>query len=908
MDWLRIWWSRCVAFFATKQLDEELDEELLEHIDLATDENLRRGMSPEDARRAALLKLGGVTQIKEDYRLHRGLPLLDELILDIRFAWRQTKHAPGFAVVAILTLALGIGANTSVFTLTHALLLSTLPVRAPGELVRLAIDLSAVNKNAHDMPLNLPMIEAIQRQSRTLHDVFAWCVYDFPFRDGNVNGGIHGAILSGNAFEALGVRAAAGRLLTPADDETGGGSDGLAAVISYRIWTSRYHSDASVIGRHVIVTDHPATIVGVAPEGFEGVIAAEHPDIYLPLEFQGILYGEPSKHTGARLWLDTFARLNPSVGRGQAAAEMNALFPKILDTALPPGIRHMPEVEKARLEVNPARTGWSKLRSAYTEPLLLLQFMVGAVLLICCANLSGLFLARAVARRKEFAIRAALGAGRMRLTRQLFVECLMLAFPGALLGVGLAWTTGPWILHMLGNAEAEQAISMQPNPTVLCVTVACAVFCAVLFGMAPAWTASHTNVEAALRSSNPRTAAGSAGLRNFFVPFQVALSLTLIVVAALLGTTVTRLLMENSGYRTDNVVFALTDFLRVPQKGEALVSLYRRMAEQIEQRAGVEQASVSAISPFLGWRWSDRFVAADNPQHATPVESMENIIIAHYFSALGIPILIGRDLTNSDADRNSCIVSQAAARLYFPHTSALGKTLRNVIHRSDTEQADTFHDYQIVGIARDTKYDSLRESPPPIVYLPLAAGDNGQTNGGSNLFVVIHAHSVAAASSAYLDALHEMAPSSPEIPPVVFKESLRDSVARERLLSVLSGFFALLGWLLSGIGIYGLVAWNVTQRTTEIGVRMALGATRPRVFLLVIRQIAGLLGLGVLTGGIAAIFAARSVRSFLFEVQPSNSWVFVFSALALVVIGLLAATLPARRAISIDPMQALRTE
>ena len=908
MRWLACLRIRIEMLFRRNRAAGRLDDELRFHLEQQIAENVAAGMSAEEARHAALREFGNPAALRDQARETWSWSGVERLLQDTRFAIRQILRAPGFAVVAIVTLALGIGANTAVFTLTHALLLSTLPVRDPGELVRLAIDLSATNKNSRDVPLSLPMIEAIQKQSRTLHDVFAWCVYDFPFRDGNVNGGIHGAILSGNAFEALGVRPAAGRLLTPADDQTGGGPDGLAAVISYRIWVSRYHADASAVGRHVIVTDHPVTIVGVAPEGFEGVIAAEHPDIYLPLEFQGLLYGEASKHDNGRLWLDTFARLNPGVSRGQAAAEMESLFPAIRDATVPPGIRFLPEVQKSRLEVKPARTGWSKLRSTYTEPLLLLQLMVGAVLLICCANLSGLFLARATARRQEFAIRGALGAGRGRLMRQLFVECLVLALPGALLGVGLAWAAGPWILHMLGNAEAEQAISMEPNPTVLCVTVACAVLCAVLFGMAPAWTASHTNVEAALRSSNSRTSAGGAGLRNFFVPFQVALSLTLVVVAALLGTTVTRLLTEDSGYRIDNVVFALTDFLRVPQKGEALVALYRRMAEQIEQRPGVEQASVSAISPLLGWRWRDEFVAGDNPQHAAPAEAMENIVTAHYFSALGVPILTGRDLMNSDADRNSCIVSQAAAQLYFPHTSALGKTLRSVIHRPRTGQPDTFHDYQIVGIARDTKYDSLRESPPPIVYLPLAAGENGQTNGGSNLFIVVHARSVAAARSAYVDTLHEMAPSSPDIPPVVFSESFRDSVARERLLSVLSGFFALLGLLLSGIGIYGLVAWNVTRRTTEISVRMALGATRPRVFLLVIRQIAGLLAIGVLCGGVAAIFAARSVRSFLFEVQPGNLWVFVFSALALVVIGLLAATLPARRAVSIDPMQALRTE
>jgi predicted permease len=908
MDWLRILWSRCAAFFGTKKLDEDLDEELLAHIDLATEENLRCGMSPQEARRAALLSFGGVAQIKESYRLQRGLPFLDVLLQDIRFGTRQIWHAPGFAFIAVLTLALGIGANTAVFTLTHALLLRTLPVRDPGELVRLSIDVSASGTRDDNAPLNLPMIEAIRRQSHSFHDVFAWCVYDFPFRDGNVNSGLHGAIVSGNAFESLGVHPAAGRLLTPADDQSGGGPDGLAVVISYRAWVARYHADPSVVGRRVIVTDHPATIVGVAPAGFEGVIVAEHPDLYLPLEFQAVLYGQEAKHDGGRLWLQTFARLNSGVSQEQASAEMNSLFPHILDAVLPPAIRHMPVVEKSRFAVKPARTGWSKLRVQYTEPLLLLQLMVGAVLLICCANLSGLFLARASARRVEFAIRGALGAGRLRLMRQLFVECLMLALPGALLGVGLAWMAGPWILHMLGNAEAQEAISMQPNPAVLGVTIACAVFCAVLFGMAPAWTASHTSMEAALRSAQPRTAAGSAGLRNWFVPFQVSLSLTLVVLAALLGTTVTHLLTDDSGYRTQNVSFALTDFLRVPEKGEALVTLYRRMAARIEEFPGVEHVSIAAVAPLMGVRWSEDFLAVANKQRTRPVESMENVIGAHYFSTLGISILSGRDLENNDSDRNSCIVSEAAAGLYFPGTPALGKTLRNVIHHPRTGEADTYRDCQIVGVAQDTKYDALRELPPPIVYLPITLGEGGSTNGGSTLFFIIRARSMSTARSAYLAALHELAPSSPEIPPVEFSQIFQDSVARERLLSVLSGFFAMLGLLLSGVGIYGLVAWNVTRRTTEIGVRMALGATRPRVFLLVIRHVAGLLAIGMLIGALAALFAARSIHTFLFEVQPGNPWVFVLSALVLMMIGLLAATLPARRALAIDPMQALRTE
>jgi predicted permease len=907
MDWLRTLLSRCMAVFVEKKLDEELNEELGSHIEFAIQDNLRRGMSDEDARRTALRQFGGLTQVKEIYRLRRGLPFFDTLGQDVRFAARQMMRAPGFAAVAILTLALGIGANTAVFTLTHALLLRTLPVRDPGELVRLSMDLSATETDGDNAPLNLPIIEAIRKQSHSLHDIFGWCVYDFPFKDGSVNGGIHGAIVSGNAFASLGVLPAAGRLLMPADDQAGGGPDGLAAVISHRIWVERYHADPSIVGRHITVTDHGATIVGVAPAGFEGVIVAEHPDIYLPLEFQAVLYGQPAKHDGGRLWLQTFGRLNPGVSRAQAAAEMNTLFPSILQSTVPPALQHLPVIEQARFKMKPARTGWSRLRSQYTEPLLLLQLMVAAVLLICCANLSGLFLARATARRQEFAIRGTLGAGRGRLMRQLLAECLLLALPGALLGIGLAWMAGPWILHMLGNAEAESALSMRPNLAVLSVTVACAVLCALLFGMAPAWTASHTKMEAALRSSPPSTSSGGAGLRNFFVPFQVALSLALVVVAGLLGTSVARLLTEDSGYRTDNVFFILTDFLRIPEKGDALVTLYRRMAARMEQFPGVEQTSVASLSPLQGSHWGDDFVAAENALHTRPIEAMENVIGAHYFAALGVPMVAGRDLQNSNSDRASCVVSQHAARLYFPRNSALGKTLRLIVHHRRTG-FDTFRDYQIVGIAQDTKYESLRETPPPIVYLPITADDDGSTSGGSTLFFIIHARSMTAANSAYLTALHEMAPSSPEIPPIEFSQAFGESVARERLLSVMSGFFALLALLLSGIGIYGLVAWNVTRRTAEIGLRTALGATRVRILELVMRQVISLLAAGVLVGAIAAFFAARSLRSYLFEIQPGNLAVFGISALVLVIIGLAAAILPARRAVSIDPMQALKAE
>ncbi|MFZ0272750.1 MAG: ABC transporter permease [Acidobacteriaceae bacterium] len=886
------------------QESKRLDAELEFHLQQQIAENRAAGMGPDEARQAALRSFGNPVVLREQARASWRWNGLERLAQDARFATRQILRAPGFAIVAILTLALGIGANTAVFTLTHALLLRSLPVPHPEQLVRLAIDLHVDNPDGNNSPLNLPIIQDMHRRMHSFSGVFGWSVYDFAFKDGSVTRGLRGAILTGNAFATLGIHPAAGRLLNPADDQPGGGPDGWAAVISHRLWVEQYHADPAVVGRSIMVTDHTVTIVGVAPEGFEGIVVAEHPDLYLPIEFSAAINNnEADLHEGGNLWLMAFARLKPGVTRRQAAAEAATVFPILLDDALPPRVRHLPVVEKSRLDVDPARTGWSTLRLQYTQPLLLLQAMVGVVLLICCANLSGLLLARASARQQEFAIRGAMGAARIRLVRQLLVESLMLALPGALLGIGLAWMAGPWMLHSLGNSEAEASLSVAPNPAVLATTAVCACVCALLFGMAPAWLASRTNLEAALRSSGRHTTGRGAGVRRIFVPFQVALSLALVVVAALLGATVVHLRTGDSGFRTQNVVFYIADLGRLQQKGVDLLPLYRRITRRMEEMPGVDAASVVEILPFYGWVHDGAFTAAADAQHTTTADADVNEVGADYFSSVGTPILAGRDFRNDDSDLHSCVLSRSAARKYFPQSPALGKTLHQIV-RDMSRGTTTVRDCQIVGIVADTKYDTVHEAPPPIVYRAISA----QTNRLSGLFFVIHARSVAEASAAYHHVIHELAPDSPETDPATFTQLFDDSMAREQLLSALSGFFALLGLLLSGIGIYGLVAWSVMQRTTEIGVRMALGASRVRVFMMVLRQTALLLAFGIVAGGFAAFFAARSVRSFLFEIQAENPVVFVTAALALVLVGLIAAMLPARRAVSIDPMRALRSD
>ena len=908
MRWLESFGLRVRFLLSPGRRFRELDAEVLFHLEQLKAENMAAGMSAEAARTAAMRAFGNPLLVRDRTQETWLWTEWERVVEDVRFALRQMARSPGFAAVAIVILALGIGANTAIFSLTHALLLSSLPVHKPGELVRVALDMEGDVPASHDVGLSLPMIEAIRSQSRSFNGVLGWSVYDFVFKAGGSTHGIHGATVSGNAFEVLGVKAELGRMLQASDDRPGGGTDGYAAVISHRKWRTEFQGDPHVIGMHVSVTDHPVTIVGVAPAGFEGVLVAEHPDIYLPLEFDAALNGAEGLHGPGRVWLTTLARLKTGADLAQAQAEMEALLPGLLDQLLPAAARHRPWVDKVRIRVSSARTGWSPLRLQYRRPLLVLQLLVGAVLLICCANLSGLFLARAAGRQQEFAIRGALGAPRGRLIRQLLVESLLLTVPGATLGVALAWMAGPLLLHALGDRQAEMSLSARPDLTVLTVTAAAAVLCAVLFGMAPAWRASRMSMEASLRASNRQTRAGTGTVRGLLVPFQIAASLVLVVVATLLGATVVHLRALDVGYRMDNVLFYIADFNRLPQKGAELIPIYRRMAARLAGSQGVIAASVAEIPPLLGWSDGGEFVAAENPQHAAAKASDVNQIGAGYFAAVGVPMLAGRDLRDSDADQSSCVLNRTAAATYFAPSGgmgegALGKQLQQVMHDFKTGE-ETRSTCTVIGVAADSKYDNVHDADPAIVYLPLTA----RTAAMTRLFFVIHGRSEAEARAAYRSAIREIAPTTPETEPFLFTQQFQDSIAREQLMSALSGYFAVLALLLSVIGIYGLMSWSVSLRRPEIGLRLALGASRACIARLVLRQVLIVLGFGLAAGAVGGVFAARAIRGFLFNVEPGSPATYIISALVLLAAGCVAATFPTAQAVRIEPAETLRAE
>jgi predicted permease len=881
---------------------DELAESIHEHLDEKIADLMDHGMTREQAESTARREFGNVSRIEERSREVWQWPMVGSIWADLKYAVRQLLKSPAFAATSVLILALGIGANTGIFTLTHALLLKSLPIPDPDNLARIAIN-DPSDPAMNGLPLNLFLMQSLQRHAKSFSGIFGWSSSDVVLAQDGTSRIYPGALVSGNAFQILGVAPAAGRLLVPADDQTGGGPDGWAVVISHRFWMQRYDGDPSIIGKQITLSRRDATIVGIAPAGFNGVIVGTRPDFYMPLAFEPLINGEVSllRDSGS-LWLTTWARLKPGVSRTSASAEMGSLF-HIVMSETAPSMRNNLVGHKNRFVVLPGRTGWSYWRNQYSKPLFLLQALVGVVLLVCCINLAGLFLTRIARREREFAVRSALGATRVRLMRQLLVEALTISVAGAALAVAFSWMTDRYLLQFIANREAEKALSVRPDPATLAVTGGCAILCALLFGFIPAWLAGHASIEPALRRSSQNVLGGKGTLiRRLFIPVQIALSLALVVVATMLGTSVMHLRNSHPGFRTENVVLATADFEGLPQKGIALVHLYQEMVRSIDQMPGVIDASEAENTPLNGSIHTEAF--SKDPTFSSAGDLREkyevNDVGSGYFAALGTQLLDGRDF--SDQSTDTCILNRGAANLLFPRTSAIGQSLYE--HVSATPSGRDVKECRVAGIVQDAKYNSLRKAAPPTVFLPFGV----DTRRLQSMTFIIHAHTLTEGESAYRKALQEFAPSSPETGPIAFAVQFDDAISSVRLLSTLSEFFAVLVLLLSGIGVYGLTASYVNQRTTEIGVRMAFGATRMAVFNLIMKQVSTLLVIGMVAGGCLGIIAAHSIEAFLYEVNPTSLAFFGAATVILALCGFVAALLPARRAVSIDPMQALRTE
>jgi predicted permease len=897
MDWTRILLARCSALVGKRKLDADLDEELRAHIDLAIEENRKHGMSEQDARTRALQMFGGVTQTREAYRSQQGFPLAETLVRDLRYALRQLLRFPIFAATAILTLALGIGATTAIFTVMNAVLLRSLPVPNPQQLVYLHIPdgqpYGAFNTGDSETSFSLPVFEALRQDRRAFSEVMAFAPLsmsekvavrigsDAPEQDS-------GEMVSGNFFSGLGVTMARGRGFAIEDER----QNAPIVVLSYAYWTRRFSRSPSALGQILYVKGIPFTIVGMAGQGFPGVEPGEFTDFWIPLTRRTELspWGHPTDLTlyGSPKWwcLRVIARLAPGMSAQHALGEVE---PEFQAAAYAPLGTPDPKHPKVKLTLLPAR-GTEGLGDNFREPITILMALVTLVLLIACSNVAMLIVARNASRQRDFSLRMALGAQRSALLRQLMTESGLLVLSGTV----LAWLFAFSAARALA-AWAQLEVNLAPDRTILLFACTISVLAAFVFGLAPLRTATNAPVNSALRAlpstSNQSNRGGSAVLA-----LQIALCFTLLAAAGLLVRTLLNFEHTNLGMRTQGLlVFGLT-----PQKAttnEARFAFYRALLDRMRVLPGVESATLMDNRPGSGWSNNDEPTVDGVTVAFEQVPLRTNDVGPDFLHVLGIPLIQGRDIADRDTPTSArvVIVNETFVKKLLPNTNPIGHQL------GDPKK----HPYTIIGVARDSKYRNVEEKPRAMAYYPYTQKDDA----APTLQVELHTMGDPLALLPSVErTVHEMDPDIPLEKPMTQAAVFTDSYAQQHLFARLALFFGLLAALLVGIGLYGTLSYRVSRRSTEIGVRMALGAQRRQVLAMVLSETFKIAATGIAAGIPLALVAGHFMSSMLFGLQPYDELTLAAALAGVAAISVLSGYLPARRAASIDPMQALRTE
>lgn len=815
---------------------------------------------------------------------------------DIRDALRALRATPVLTVVATLSLALGVGANTAIFSLVDSLLLRDLPVREPERLVYL-----------DDGSWTNPIWEEIRdRHAQQFDGVMAWSQTRFDLAAGGEAEFVDGLWASGGFFEVLGVPAVLGRTFTAEDDRRGGGSDGPVAVISHACWQRRFGGAADVIGRQMNIGRVAYTIVGITPPEFFGPEVGRSFDVIVPLGTEPVMRGPANSGLDQRSmwWLQIMARLRPGQTVEQATTALRHVQPQIREATLPDNWRpsDLDEYLKDPLTFIPAAAGQSSLRNRYQRPLLTIMVVVSLVLLVACANIANLMLARAHGRRHEISVRLALGASRWRLARQFFTESVMLSAAGALLGLVFAVWGSRLLVQQLSTPRFNVFLDLALDWRVLGFTAAIAMATAVLFGTAPALRAAQVEPHESLKEQG-RTPGGDGrrALGSPLVVVQVALSLVLIVAAGLFVRTFTTLVNRDLGFNREQLLVVSIDAGTAGAEASDRAALFLRVAEAVAAVPGVERSAASALTPVSGIRWSTRFEFPDLPglSERDRIVNM-NVVTPGWFATCQTPIVAGRDFGPGDRDGAPAvaIVNQAFVNRFLGGASPLGRTIQQSARPDHPEPP-----LEIVGVVGDAVYASVREPVGPIAYRPLAqvrdfppfASVSVRSAAGSPMLLT---RSVAAAIGRVdRDLSLTFRPLAAQID---------GTLAQERIVAMLSGFFGALALLLAAIGLYGVTSYAVSRRRTEIGIRMALGADAGGIVRLVLRRLALLVGAGVIAGAAISVWASRFVGTLLYGLEPRDPATFVSAAAVLMLVGALAGWLPARRAASIDPAQVLR--
>jgi predicted permease len=911
---LRALFLRVVGLFNRQRRDRELDDELESNLQMQIDDNLRAGMSPEEARYAALRKFGNVTLVKEEARELWSFLWLEQLWQDIRFGVRQLRRSPGFTAVAVLTLALGIGVNTAIFSLIDAVMLRMLPVEKPGELFQVQVGNAdgGGGGSGGESPLTTPMWEQFRDHQDVFSSTFAWGGNN-DFAEGGTPRPVNGMWVSGGFFCVLGLHPAAGRLIADSDDRRGCPA---VAVLSYGFWQERYGGAKGAVGSTLALGSHPFEVIGVAPPGFFGMDVNGKFDVAAPICATAIFEGEKPRLDNVQVWwLNVAGRINPKLSRAQRTARLGILATRLF---VPPNAS--PEEREALMKITlrivPAAKGISEIRGQFSHPLQILMVVVGVVLLIACANLASLTLARGAARYKEIAVRQALGASRTRLIRQLLTECVLLSSAGALLGVLLARWTAALLLRLISTAKNTISLNLSPDTRMLGFVLATVVLTSLLMGLLPALRSTRVSLISAIKGSQSSEAGRELGFRGrqWIVGSQVALSLVLLVAAGLLLRSFVKLLMVDIGFDRNNVLLVNTDLkaAKVPQ--DQLMATYDEIEIRLKALPGVLSVGRSEMTPISGALLefgdvqSDWLKLSTSLQFATSLKDnpeapvFTNWVSPGYIPTLRMPLVAGRNFTRADLETSSgvAIVNQTFSRRFFPHLNPVGR-----IFRLDLPPQTAF---EVVGLIRDSKYWSLREGPQAIALLPVSQLPNAPGIFGLHEKLELR---TAIPPSALVAPVRAAVAEVNSAIPLEFStaaEQINDSLVQERLLALLSGLFGALALLLAMIGLFGTFSYLVTQRQSEFGIRMALGATSGSILGLVMRDLVAVLAGGLAAGVLISLAATRVLQQMLFGLGPRDATTMLLAAGVLTAVALLAGYLPARRATKVDPMVALRYE
>jgi predicted permease len=827
---------------------------------------------------------------------------MDTLLQDLRYGLRMLAKAPGFTAVAVLTLALGIGANTAIFSLLDGIVLRDLPIPHPEQIVRFGVHAPNDTYTA----LSLPMLQEITRDQQVFSGTFAW--WGNAVFDVETNGQISRAdtwAVTGNYFSELGATPEIGRLLEPSDVNLDAAAPEQVAVLSNRFWQRQYGGAPNVVGKIIKIENLPFTIIGVTRNGFNGMSADSEAEITVPLTVEPLIAGDSDAQKILQrrdlLWIYGAGRLKPDATLGQAQAQLDSLWPAIRDTFMPtqPTPTQRASFEALQMKVESGATGSSFTRTEFRSPVYILLAISGMVLLIACVNLASLMLSRAAARKHEFAVRLALGASRFRLTRQMLVESVLLSVAGTLAGFLLAaWGSralAAFILGQLYNIPAE--INLSPDSRILAFTAVVAVLTGILFGLAPAWRASREDPNAALQQGSRTIGRGAAHLGKALVVTQVALSLILLAGAGLFIRTLEKLRSVQPGFRITNALAVDLNPTPGGYKNLDWLSYYRELTERVSIIPGVVSAALYNFALGSEQPWIEKIQIQGANTQPSRVEFA--MVMPGFFRTEAIGVLQGRMFTWQDAAHSPRVaaISESFARKFFPKGNAIGQ-------RIGVLTEPKWQNVQIVGIVSDASLYNIRERSPATVYLPSTQyGDYMEYPGllvQTNLGPAAMAREIRQA----VEPLgHEYVAGVKTV-----TEYMDRTFLQQRVIAMLSAFFGALALLIAGIGVFGLMAYSVTQRTRELGIRLALGAQRNSVLKMILRETLALTLIGIIIGVPCALAATRLIAHMLFGVTPYDPVTLAVVAAALLTVGALAGYIPARRAMCVDPMVALRYE